>query len=62
MNYTTKDNWHYTADAGYYFKKGDCVTQDIYLGKYDRIENWSLITEAEKQVFDAEQEKLHEAE
>lgn len=56
MDYTTADNWHYIADSGYYFKKGDTVTGELYLGKFDSIDNWELITEEEKKLFDAEQE------
>jgi hypothetical protein len=57
MNYTTKDNWHYKADEGFYFKKDDVITRDIYLGKFDSIENWTVITEEEKVQFEEEKQK-----
>lgn len=57
MNYTTKDNWHFVADNGYYFKKDDCITSNLYLGKFDSIENWTIITEEEKIAFEKELEE-----
>ena len=62
MDYTTTDNWHYIADSGYYFKKDDVITSDLYLGKFDSIDNWTMITEEEKKKFDEEQEAKKEEE
>lgn len=57
MNYTTKDNWHYTANDGYYFKKDDTITKELYMGKFDSINNWSVITEEEKLQYEEEQKQ-----
>lgn len=57
MNYTTKDNWHYIANGGYYFKKDDVITSDLYMGKFDTIDSWTLITEEEKLQFEEEKQK-----
>lgn len=60
MNYTTNDNWHYKANSGYYFKKDDVITDDLFLGKFDSIDNWTVITEEEKTAFEEEQKKKQE--
>lgn len=57
MNYTTKDNWHYIANEGYYFKKDDVITSDLYMGKFDTINSWTLITEEEKLQYEDEQKQ-----
>lgn len=57
MNYTTNDNWHYKANKGFFFKKDDVITVDIYLGKFDSIENWTVITEEEKVQFEEEKQR-----
>lgn len=48
MKYTTKDNWKYTANKGYYFYKGDVITDSLYLGAGSTIDEWEVITEAKK--------------
>lgn len=60
MNYTTNDNWHYKTNTGYYFKKDDVITDDLFLGKFDSIDNWTVITEEEKTAFEEEQKKEQE--
>lgn len=57
MHFTTKDNWHYKTNDGYYFKKDDVITNDLYMGKFDSINNWEVITEEEKLAFEKEQKK-----
>lgn len=52
MNYTTSDNWHYVCDEGYYFKKDGIISKEIYLGKFDSIDNWTVITEEEKVAYE----------
>lgn len=57
MNYTTKDNWHYKANEGYYFKKDEVIVKELYLGKGDSIDSWTVITEEEKVQFEKEIEE-----
>ena len=52
MNYTTKDNWHYKANEGYYFKREDSFSTEIYLGKFDSIDKWEIVTEEEKIAYE----------
>lgn len=54
MKYTTKDNWKYTANKGHYFRKGDIISDCLYLGDGDTIESWEVITEAQKTEIEAE--------
>lgn len=62
MNYNTNNNWHYTTVKGYYFRKGDVISDEIYLGKSDSIDNWTVITEEEKTAFEEEQRMKTEEE
>lgn len=57
MNYTTSDNWHYIANEGYYFKKDDVFSKELYMGKFDSIDNWALVTEEEKIAYEEEKAK-----
>lgn len=60
MNYTTSDNWHYVCDEGYYFKKDSIISKEIYLGKLDSIDNWTVITEEEKTELESSKEQTEE--
>lgn len=51
-NIITKDNWQFKTKEGFYFKKGDVITDNLYLGKGDSIDNWEVITEAQKAEFE----------
>lgn len=62
MNYTTTDNWKYTAKKGYYFRKGDIISDCLYLGKSDSIDNWEVITAKQKETIEAEINAKIEAE
>lgn len=62
MNYVTIDNWHYVTNEGYYFKKEDVITNDLYLGSYDSINNWDIITETEKQGIEKGKEEEEKSE
>lgn len=48
LHYSSPDYWHYIADEGYYFHKGNIIAKEIYLSKFDYINNWTVITETEK--------------
>lgn len=54
MNYTVKNDWKYTAKKGYYFRNGEVISDVLYMGKNDSIDNWEVITEAEKATIEAE--------
>lgn len=62
MNYKTADNWKYTANKGYYFRKGDIISTCLYLGKTDSIDNWEVITTKQKEAIEAEIKARAEAE
>lgn len=55
MNIITKDNWQFKTKEGFYLKKGDVITDNLYLGKGDSIDNWEVITEDQKAEFEEEQ-------
>jgi hypothetical protein len=52
LHYSTPDYWHYIADEGYFFRKGDIITKEVFLSKFDHIERWDVITEAEKLIIE----------
>ena len=56
----TNDNWKYTTEEGFYLKKDDVITDNLYLGKGDSIDNWEVITEEQKLAFEEEKKKAEE--
>ena len=47
-----------TASDGMVLTNGETFGKEIYLGKFDKPENWHEITEAEAERIKAEQEAL----
>ena len=47
-----------TASDGMVLTNGETFGKEIYLGKFDKAENWHEITEAEAERIKAEQEAL----
>ena len=62
MHYTTKDNWHYVTDEGYYFNRDEVFATELYMGKFDSIENWTVVSEEEKARLEEEIKAKHEEE
>lgn len=54
MNYTVKNNWKYTAKKGYFFRKDDVISDTLYMGVNDSIDNWEVITAEQKATIEAE--------
>lgn len=42
------------ADEGFYLTNGETFAKVVYLGKNDSPDNWSEITEAEKEKIESE--------
>lgn len=53
MNYTVKNNWKYTAKKGYFFRKDDVISDTLYMGVNDSIDNWEVITAEQKATIEA---------
>ena len=53
------DNNHIIADEGYMLLRinTDIIAKEVWLGKYDTVDNWAEITEEEAQKYiDTEEE------
>lgn len=52
------------ADEGKYLhrKDSDIIVSDVFLGKYDSIDNWKEITKEEAEKIIESYEKAHEEE
>ena len=48
---------YYKAEAGYKYCKNGIVTDELWLGINDSIDNWKLVTDEEARLIEEEQEK-----
>lgn len=55
-------NNYFIAETGYKYRKGEVITDELYLGINDRIENWEKITDSEAEKFLSELEEKNEKE
>ena len=46
-----------TADEGMWLTNGETYSKEVYLGKYDKVENWHEITEEEYRSIMEQEEK-----
>ena len=50
-------NRHYIASEGFLFFNGDIFVKELWLGDWDNLDNWPLITEEQANQIMAEQEE-----
>ena len=50
-------NNHYKAEAGYKYHRNGIVTDELWLGINDSIDNWQVISDEEARRIEEEHEK-----